>query len=1543
MRNSFLWLNMFAFSVMLILFSKTACGATITSAGNGNWNNGATWIGGQVPNATDDVIIDNGDNVTLTADASCASLTMNAGDATSRVYINGYTLNVSGTVTMNPPTSNNRKRTIVITTGSLICDSFISVNSTGDKLINSVTITNGTFSVLGNISMGATAVRNLISISGTGTLNIGGDMIGGKFVPGNGTINFNGVSAQTIPINNTYVYNNLKINNPAGATLQAAVTTANVKGNINVESGIFDNGGYAIAGNTGHTFTVANGSTFYVSGSTSVFPTVFNPSLGATSTVIFDGTGSQTIAAVASPGYGNLQLIGGGTKTASGGLSIQSDLLIWGSCTFSADTYTHDIHGDWINQATFSAGTSTFSFTGSSGQFIGGTVASSFYRLIINSSSDITILQDETVTNGLTLTAGNVNTGGNILILPNSATVNGGSAASYVNGNFRKGVSSGTTTKNFEIGDATAYTPVTMVFPASSNSTGSITVNTTIGDHPQISSSEINGSLSVNRYWTIVNSGVTGITPYSATFNFVSGDIDPGATPGSFNVTNYSSSAWTLPVTGTRTSTSTQATGITLFGDFQIGEFNPKKYRTVSSGDWVSTTTWQTSRNSGSTWAAATTFPNFRDGTIEIISPHVVTVTPTAGRDTVDQLTIFPGAELIINVNPSGYWLYFVDGPGTDLVVNGTLEYQDDIVQLLTGATMSVGNGGLFRFNMTYGGNYPITVPTATWDPNSTCEIIASNQLPLSGGLNQSFGHFIWNYPAQTTAINFGGNLNMVNGNFTLASSGSGIVQLTNTASLSLTVGGNFNIQSGTLDFASGAATSKVLNIGGNYNQTGGTFTNSNSNLLTINFTGAGKTFTQSAGTLTSTYMNWVITSPASLSLLSDLNVSSGRTCTVNGILNCGTTTGVKVAGSFILSDNAGLLIGSTDGITASGATGNIQTTSRTFSTNADYTYNGISSQVAGSGLPTTLRNLSISNGSGVALSGNVLVKGTLGLNNGILSVGSNTLAFQTDDIPIIKTTGSIATTSASNLQFGAAGNTAGAAFTLPTALFASAPTLHNLSIYRTNSLTLSDQMLSIQGIVLCSGPLVTNNKLTLLSTAAQTALIDGAGTGQITGNVTIQRYFPSKFGYKYLSSPIQSATVNIFSPYIDLAATFPTFYSYDENKTTSGWVTYTTAGSALALLTGYAGNFGTTGGPLTMAVPGIVNNGIIQKNFYHHNQTYTLGFNLAGNPYPSPINWNAASGWTKTSIDNALYYFNNGTTDQYTGTYSSYVNGVSSDGIANNIIPAMQGFFIHVSNGAYPVTGLLGMTNAVRINTLNPVFHKDAEENEKPLLRMSAFYGSEVLHRDPMVIYLDDEASREFGKDEDALKLFNTDQNYPNLYTLTKNHDKLSINACSFGDDSLFSVPMGISMNKSGKLTLSVENLQNFPDDYYVYLFDSRLKYYQDLRAEPVLQFYFEQGEPDLRFSIVFSKNPVKNKPAYSDILTAYSSSDRIYLFINLGKDETGDLFIYNMIGQPVWKEKVAGEKRAEIRPGVSSGVYIVTLKTGSAIFSSKVFITNP
>ncbi len=488
-----------------------------------------------------------------------------------------------------------------------------------------------------------------------------------------------------------------------------------------------------------------------------------------------------------------------------------------------------------------------------------------------------------------------------------------------------------------------------------------------------------------------------------------------------------------------------------------------------------------------------------------------------------------------------------------------------------------------------------------------------------------------------------------------------------------------------------------------------------------------------------------------------------------------------------------------------------------------------------------------------------------------------------------------------------------------------------------TGNTTISTAGQTLQGVLLCDGTLNAGGNLTLLSTAAQSALIDGNGTGSVSGNITMQRYIASGFGYKYFSSPCQAATVNEFSDDMNLLAPFPTFYSYDENKISNGWVNYINPVGPLNPMQGYAVNFGSVAAPITVDITGVVSNGNMQTTLFNNNQPYTLGFNLAGNPYPSPVDWDAAIGWTKTNIDDALYYFD--ATTEYTGTYSSYINGVSSDGIANGIIPAMQGVFIHVSDGAYPVTGMLGFSNSVRINNLSPYFHKTKQEQTPPLLRLSAGFSDEGTPSDPTVIYFDNTSSMSFEKEHDALKLINSDDLVPNLYTVSLDAIRLSISAMPYPVDSITVVSLGLNIKKNGWITFNSSDIEQMPSEIHVYLHDSQVGMYQDLQRSPEYRLYLNTGRYESRFSVIFSMKDLLEIPAPDNTFFAYSFDGNIFVYPNMSSDEGGDLRISNLTGQVIWQQEFIGNVYYELNLTLSKGIYIVNLYTGNRSYSRKIF----
>jgi hypothetical protein len=402
------------------------------------------------------------------------------------------------------------------------------------------------------------------------------------------TVTFNGTGAQTIGGTATTTFANVTVNKSSGTATLARVETL-TGGNLSISSGTLDLSSFTINRSaSGGTLTVSNGATLKIGGTNSFPINYATHSLGATSTVEYSGA-AQTVT---TESYGHLILSGSGIKTMPGSattiagdfttagtisataaqaLTVNGNFTLGSGTTFGAASFGHIVKGNFSNSGTFTASTSTFTFSGTSAQSIGG-LSTTFKSLTLNNSSGILLSSvDITVGGTLTFTSGKIVTGSNLVIIPAAGSVS--RTSGHVVGNLKKNVATGATSRTFEVGDASNYAPVNISF-ASVSTAGDLTVVTTTGDHPNVASSIIVPSKTVNRYWTLTNSGIA-FTNYSCTFNFVGGDLDAGVNTAALIVAEYSGAAWIYPTIGTRTGTSTQATGLTAFGDFQLGEGAP--------------------------------------------------------------------------------------------------------------------------------------------------------------------------------------------------------------------------------------------------------------------------------------------------------------------------------------------------------------------------------------------------------------------------------------------------------------------------------------------------------------------------------------------------------------------------------------------------------------------------------------------------------------------------------------------------------------------------------------------------------------------------------------------------------------------------------------------------------------------------------------------------------------------------------------------------------------------------------------------------------
>lgn len=270
----------------------------------------------------------------------------------------------------------------------------------------------------------------------------------------------------------------------------------------------------------------------------------------------------------------------GALKHSGGTVNITDGMIISDGCSYTCTNSPFiNIKGNLINSGNYIADNETFTFNGLSAQFIGGSKKTTFGKLVINNAAGITLQYDAEAINSLTFSNGKLSTTGTNtkMILGTIASISGAGPGKYVNGRLGIRIPVGTASKIYTIGDASTYTPVTLTFSgAATNGTGMIVAKSTSGDHPNIATTGTSGVdplMSVNRYYTLTNAGVT-FGSYSATFTFNPGDPDPGADPSIFIVQRFVPNSWYATTAGIRTLATTQFTGAlqTEFGDFQVGQ-----------------------------------------------------------------------------------------------------------------------------------------------------------------------------------------------------------------------------------------------------------------------------------------------------------------------------------------------------------------------------------------------------------------------------------------------------------------------------------------------------------------------------------------------------------------------------------------------------------------------------------------------------------------------------------------------------------------------------------------------------------------------------------------------------------------------------------------------------------------------------------------------------------------------------------------------------------------------------------------------------------
>jgi len=497
-----------------------------------------------------------GDNQTLTG-------TVNMSFTGGVTVLGNGDITIGGTATTGVTFGGGA--TISYSVRNLTITGLLTASTVGNLTVTGTTTLSGSGAFLDNNGTGITTFTGLVTVGSSSTFTATSVTTIGRLVFGGGIIQ-----------NNTTA---LAFN--AGSIRTSATQSWSGAGDIR-SAGVLDvNAGTLTNSLTGTVLCVGTltGTTFVQDvnarlslGSTTPLTITTLTSSATGNTVTYNG-GSATMR---SQTYYHLTIAGTGNKiisttdiTVNGNLTISSGVL-----SNTTNNRTVILAGNWINNvgaAGYTAGTGTVTFSGTATQTLGGTGTTTFRNLTLNNAAGISQAMSSTITGVLTLTAGIITTGTTSVIISSTGSVS--RTSGYINGNEQRYVATGTNVaRTFDIGDATNYTPVTLTF-ASVSVAGNVTLKTTATDHPLLVSAYLDGALSVNRYWTISNSA-TIFTTYSAVFNFIAADKDAATNTANLIAGRYAGT-WSYPTVGTKTSTSTQVTGLTAFGDIALAEQLP--------------------------------------------------------------------------------------------------------------------------------------------------------------------------------------------------------------------------------------------------------------------------------------------------------------------------------------------------------------------------------------------------------------------------------------------------------------------------------------------------------------------------------------------------------------------------------------------------------------------------------------------------------------------------------------------------------------------------------------------------------------------------------------------------------------------------------------------------------------------------------------------------------------------------------------------------------------------------------------------------------
>jgi hypothetical protein len=318
------------------------------------------------------------------------------------------------------------------------------------------------------------------------------------------------------------------------------------------------------------------------------------------------------------------------------------------------------------------------------------------------------------------------------------------------------------------------------------------------------------------------------------------------------------------------------------------------------------------------------------------------------------------------------------------------------------------------------------------------------------------------------------------------------------------------------------------------------------------------------------------------------------------------------------------------------------------------------------------------------------------------------------------------------------------------------------------------------------------------------------------------------------------------------------------------------------------------------------------------------MGFNLVGNPYPSSIDWQAASGWDRTILEvsgggNDMWVWNPSANNY--GVFNS-VSGVGTNSISRYLAP-MQGYFVKAASN-----GNLVFDNTVRVHDgAGNWFKNSGIKNSGIRIAVKSEDGNGA-----------DEALIQFGysdSNQGASKLFSHVSSAPSLY-LSLDRKNYSVRYLTNTAENN-SVPMEFKAGKEGGYKL-VFNFDSKEFDF-IQLEDRLLKTYTSIKPSSSYLFKSSKEYNVSRFVLHFTAAEITTKNELDGLV--YMDGSQIAVDLK-GVNGQTEIKVFDNTGKLILQKNWEGSVLTKLDLNLATQILLVRLINEKGTSSTKV-LYNP